>query len=97
MTKGMDKMKQEMIMVERRPSAVQLITMGYDEIEKERLQEGVLTKHGAKKEGDVTSFEGQKQKRKLTALDLLINGYTADEEQKTQEVAIDVKDLKANK
>lgn len=90
-------MKQEMIMVERRPSAVQLIAMGYDKTEKERLQEGVLTKHDAKEEGDVTNFEGQKQKRKLTALDLLINGYTADEAQKTQEVAIDVNDLKTNK
>lgn len=90
-------MKQEMIMVESKPSAVQLIAMGYDKTEEERLQEGVLVKHDAKEEGDVTSFEGSKQKRKLTALDLLINGYTADESQKTQEVAIDVNDLKVNK
>ncbi|WP_214809066.1 hypothetical protein [Exiguobacterium sp. s102] len=90
-------MKQEMIMVERRPSAVQLIAMGYDKTEKERLQEGVLTNHDAKEEGDVTNFEGQKQKRKLTALDLLINGYTENEVQKTQEVAIDVNNLKASK
>ena len=70
---------------------IQLMMEGYAKIEKEQLKEGKTTE--AEKEGDVTNFQGEKQKRTLSPLEKMMKSYTPEGKQK-EEVSVNPNDIK---